>query len=103
MSLDYGTLILYRSKDDCESWNPVKVVEIPKWVKELSPAVIARMVDGEALQDTTSETGSDWFILKRVVSPTDEARMQAAQAKRERKQRRRIVVPNSATGATVLH
>ena len=100
MSLDYGTLILYRSLD-CENWEPVKAADIPDWIKEMSPEAIARMVDGEAVQDTTSETGTDWFVVKKVLFPSDEAAIQAAQAKRER--RRRLLIPDGTKGSMRLH
>lgn len=87
MTTKYGTLIIYQSLD-CEVWEPVPAADVPAWTKD--PEVLGRMVDGEACRHEDA-ADSTWFIAKRVLSPKDQTALQAAQARRERHQRIRLL------------
>lgn len=81
---EQGMLIIYRSPDGADAWEPVKTVDVPEWIK--SPEVMGRIVNGEVCQN---EPGSDWFMARYVMSADDFMIVGAAQEKRERKNLKR--------------
>ena len=90
MSQEQGLLIIFKSTDDCATWNPIKAVEVPEWVKD--PDILGRMVDGEAAHDAERSPG-EWFLAQRAkVAPTDAdvKRMNDAEKKRIRRAQKRI-------------
>lgn len=40
-----GLLIIYKSEDDGETWEPLKTEDVPPWLKQ--PDVMARLVAGD--------------------------------------------------------
>jgi len=93
--METGTLIIYRSTDDCETWVAVKPADVPEWAKD--PDVIARMVDGEACQNDESEW--EWFIALRAPNLEDVMLIAAAKAKRLRRatKRQQIIVEGTSS------
>lgn len=83
----YGTLVIYRSAD-CKTFEPVKPEDVPAWVQ--APDVVAHMVDGEAVHND-GEPESPYYIAKRVLTDEDESDLMKAYAKRQRRNRLRVV------------
>lgn len=90
MSQEQGLLIIYKSNDDCKTFDPVKTEDVPEWVKD--PDVIAHMVDGEAVinHEPTDNLTATYYIAKRVLLPVDHEAMAAAEKKRIRRAQKRI-------------
>lgn len=63
--IEQGVLVVFRSENGRDGWYAVKQEDVPDWVKEVDN--MARLVDGEACMDATSESGTDWFTVIRVI------------------------------------
>lgn len=79
-TIQQAVLVIYVSRNGRDGWLPVEPAAVPEWVK--SPAVMGRLVAGEACMDPRSTSGNDWFKAVKVLTPEDHAALQAAQAKR---------------------
>ena len=77
-------LVVYRSTNGRDGWQPVSESQVPDWVKE--PAVIGRMMQGEQCMDPRSTSGSDWFKAQRVITQAEKD----AQERREQRQAKRV-------------
>lgn len=81
-------LIIYRSENGRDGWEPVGPDELPDWVKH--PDNMARMVAGhECMNAAEGEKGSAWY---RAVPVADLRRMAATQEKRERRAAKKRVL-----------
>lgn len=81
--LEFGTYVVFRSENGRDGWQPLKVGEVPDWVKD--PDNMARLVDGEACMDSTQESGTDWFMALPLPTQAEIDAWMAAQAKRKRR------------------
>lgn len=60
-------LVILRSPNGRDNWEPVKPEDVPAWVKE--PQRMARLVDGDMIMDPTEgEKGSAWYRAEKVES-----------------------------------
>ena len=84
-----ATLVIYVSPNGRDNWVPVEPGAVPAWLRV--PAIMGRLVAGEACSDPRSASGNNWFRAERVLTPDDRASLQAAQEKREMRQEKRVV------------
>lgn len=62
-----GLLIILKSANGRDGWEPVLPADVPEWVK--NPDVMARLVAGDMVCDPTiGEYGSDWYRAERMSS-----------------------------------
>lgn len=67
MSNKQGRLVIYRSVNGRDNWQPIGEFDVPEWVKQ--PDVMGRLVAGEQCMDPTEGSrGSAWYRAVRVVS-----------------------------------
>ena len=86
-TIDQATLVIMASADG-EKWGPVKPESVPEWVKR--PDVMARLVEGEACQDLTAESGETWFC---AMTRSDVRSVVAADVKRRvRAEKRKVLL-----------
>jgi hypothetical protein len=78
-----GTLIIFQSDNGMDGWTPVKPEDVPAWVKD--PDNLARLVDGEACQNTEQESGEKWYMAQRLPTAQDLEAYSMAAAKRVRR------------------
>lgn len=102
-----GVLVIYKSANGVDGWEPVKAVDVPKWLVE-SPEILGRAVDGEACRNDDPGLlmpveARPWYIAKRVISEQEMSVVAAAQAKRERKQRIRLLREHTDKQLVVVH
>jgi len=84
--LAQANLVILASADGRGEWSPVLPESVPDWLKE--PDTMARLVEGEcAMKADEGESGSLWYRAQAVA---EVERIVAAQAKRQRKQAKRI-------------
>lgn len=87
-------LVILRSPNGRTHWKPVRITEVPEWVKK--PDNMARLVAGDAcMKCDEGPWGSDWYValkpeaVERFLRYQNEA-IAKAQAKREMRARKRI-------------
>lgn len=62
-------IIVYKSPNGRDGWEPVKQEDVPEWVAD--PTNMANMLEGYMANDPTQgEAGSDWWRAERVAHPT---------------------------------
>jgi len=84
--LAQAELVILASADGRGAWSPVLPAAVPDWIKE--PDTLARLVAGEcAMKADEGESGSLWYRAQAVA---EVERIVAAEAKRARKQAKRI-------------
>lgn len=77
-------LVIYRSANGRDNWEPVMFDSVPEWVK--TPEIMGRLIAGEQCMDAKEgDSGSDWYRAVKVVSEQE----RAAQERRERRQAKR--------------
>lgn len=81
--------VILRSENGRDGWTPVAQEHVPDWVKD--PDNMRQLVAGNACcLPAEGPKGSDWYRLE-VLEETDDVRaMRAAEAKRDRKNLRRL-------------
>lgn len=80
-----AVVIIYRSANGRDGWEPVKPEDVPPWVTH--PDNMAKLVDGLECMDTAEgEKGGYWY--RGVLPPDELARIDAANAKRARRAER---------------
>lgn len=64
-------LVIYRSRNGRDNWEPVLPDDVPAWVK--APDIMGRLVQGEQCMDAGERpNGSMWYRAKRVVNQYDQ-------------------------------
>lgn len=57
-------LVVMKSPNGRDQWEPVKKEDVPAWVNE---RVMGRLIAGEMAMDATEEpAGSDWYRAERL-------------------------------------
>ena len=73
-----AALIIYRSDDDGQTWQPVLPADVPEWVK--APDNVAMMINGHMCKQRTEIlTGRDvkpWFRAERLDPAQNDATVQ---------------------------
>jgi hypothetical protein len=96
--LAQANLIIVRSPNGRDGWEPVPPAEVPTWVK--SPDNIAHLVAGEMCmkrdENDRTDKGSDWY---RAISVDDAIAVNKALAKRKRREQRRLARMKPASKA----
>ena len=87
-----GAFIIHRSDDGGNTWCPVKPGDVPAWVKK--PDVIGTLAAGRIAQYNgglmIGDAATPWFRAERVVTEADQVSIEAAQAKRSRRNARNL-------------
>lgn len=85
-TLDFGTLMILTSENGTDNWKPVLPADVPEWVRD--PDNVARLVDGEACQDITQDSGTNWFMALRMPTAADLQAYSLAEARRAKRRSR---------------
>ena len=76
-NLKQAKLIVYRSENGRDNWEPVTADSLPAFVK--NPDVMGRLVAGEQCMDAgEGARGSAWYRAVRVVNQHERAIVQGA-------------------------
>ena len=79
-----ATLIIYRSENGRDGWQPVMPDDVPGWVS--NPITLGRLIAGEeCMKADEGGNGSAWYRAVKVLSDEDVARIEKAKAKRARR------------------
>jgi len=66
----FAVLVIYKSENGRDNWQPVAQKDVPAWVKE--PKTIGRLIKGEAcMKADEGKNGSEWYRARSVVSARD--------------------------------
>lgn len=83
---EQGRFVIFTSPNGRDGWMPVKPDAVPEWVKD--PDNMARLVEGDACMDPTSESGENWFM---AMPEGDVASIVAAHLKREKRKAKKAL------------
>ena len=76
-NLKQAKLIVYRSENGRDNWEPIPTDAVPAFVKD--PVTMGRLVAGEECMDTREGTrGSAWYRAVRVVTQQERAIVEGA-------------------------
>jgi len=72
-----AVLVIYRSANGRDGWQPVMQHDVPEWVKE--PSIMGRLVAGEQCMDVAEgDAGSYWYRAVPVVSKPEQTMVNTA-------------------------
>lgn len=99
-------VIIYRSDNGQDGWEPVLDKDVPEWVK--NPKVMGNLIRGVIAQQESrialpTSVVNPWYRAERVMSDEDKRRTDDAKAKRERREAARRATPNRRERARVTH